>query len=260
MAADTRHFKRAFRRLSEAAKDAVAGVVFDIVEARAHASGRRPKYVQVGAHDGQLDDPIYPHVARGTWDAVLLEPGERAYAALCELHAERPWVTCLRVGASSSVGDMSLFTLNPEARSRYPKWASGGASLDRDSLFALMALRRPDARQDDILEERIALRPLDDILVETGAMDADGLIIDVEGHEASVFEGTRFGEFSPDFILFESMHLTPPDLASIRAQLATAGYRGFGLGKDTLCLSENLCTPGLTTMLAAVGAEPWAAE
>lgn len=257
MAANPRHFKRAFRRLSEAALNAIPGVVFDLVETRARAEGRRPKYVQVGAHDGMLDDPIYPHVARGTWDAVLLEPGVTAFEALCRLHADRPWVKCLRLGASSAPGETSLFTLKPEARPRYPKWTSGGASMDRDTLFSLMSLRRPDAQIDDILEEKIILKPLDDILAETEALDADGLIVDVEGHEEAVFQGTRFGDFLPDFVLYENIHLDPETSRPIRAQLRAADYRGFDLQKDSLALIPALCTPGLLAALAAVGASEW---
>lgn len=260
MAADPRHFKRAYRRLSEASKAAIAGIVFDLVETRARAEGRRPKYIQVGAHDGQMDDPIFPHASRGTWDALLLEPGERAFRALCELHKDRPWIECLQVGASDAPGEALLYTLDPEARDRYPKWTSGGASVDKDSLFALMSLRRADARQEDILEERIPLRPLDDILVEHKALNADGLIIDVEGHEPAVFAGARFAEFRPSFVLYETMHLKDAQRHEIETSLAEAGYRGFYLSKDTLCLADWLCLPGLLAALSAAGAEEWTAS
>ncbi|QMU58275.1 MAG: FkbM family methyltransferase [Boseongicola sp.] len=257
MAADARHFKRAHRRLLQASQDSLPGLVFDLVESKARAAGRRPKYVQVGAHDGFLDDMMYSHVVRGTWDALLLEPATEPFARLQTLHKDRPWVKCLNVGASSKSGTLTLHTLDPQARDRYPKWVPGAASLDRDTFFRLMSMRRDNADPNDIVEEKIDLRRLDDILVEQHALDADGLIVDVEGHEADVFAGARFDQFSPEFILYENVHLDDATDRRIRDQLEAANYVGFRLSKDTLCLNPSLLAPGLEAALANLGAVSW---
>jgi len=60
-----------------------------ILEARNNTRGT---FLQIGANDGQLFDPLYPHMknAKDKWIGLLVEPQPELYSRLCVLHADAP--------------------------------------------------------------------------------------------------------------------------------------------------------------------------
>ncbi|MFT4708847.1 MAG: hypothetical protein ACI9PU_002699 [Ascidiaceihabitans sp.] len=61
-------------------------------------------YIQIGANDGQIADPLYPFLSQNKWSGVLIEPNPLYFKRVQALHADRDDIITLNVGASDSEG------------------------------------------------------------------------------------------------------------------------------------------------------------
>lgn len=242
------------RRQARKRQSTIPALVFDIVAQQARLLGRVPHFVQVGAHDGQMDDPMYDRVIAGDWHGLLLEPSPYYFARLEALHRDRPQVVTLNLGVAEVPGRMALYRINPAVQSLYAAWIAGCASLNREQVAGVMR-KQPHFDERHVISDTVALKPLRDILAEAGISLTDGLLVDVEGFEAQVFRSFDLRRLRPSFVLYEHKHLSPDARAEIDAMLAEAGYRLFGLRKDVLALSDGLTGPGIAAALQALGAQ-----
>jgi FkbM family methyltransferase len=209
-------------------------------------------YVQVGANDGFLDDPVYKIARARNWSALLIEPNPRYFAALSKNYEGRDRFRLLNCGVSETPGKMDLHFLAPEAEGKYPPWAKGCASLDRDRLIEVLTRVTPPA-PEDIASTTITLRRLDDILTAENITRTDLLVIDVEGHEVSVLKSLDLTQIRPKAILLESNGGDAVQDGAIRAHLTAAGYTLHRLGDDIFAYNDMFPKIETADMIKLIG-------
>jgi FkbM family methyltransferase len=244
-----RRWKRQNRRLAQR-------LIFDILAKSRSERGGRLSYVQVGANDGSLDDPLYEYTKDMDFDALLIEPSPVYYSALCTRHANSPNVMTLNVGVSSQEGTLKLYQLNPEFESSFPWWAPGCASMSREILVASLSKAR-DVQDEMVQSTEVPVERLDTILTENDALDTDILVIDVEGYELNVFDSFSLLEFSPKVIMFEFVHLTDFDVSQIHTHLSSAGYRMFVLESDVIAMRADWLPQSLIDTIGYLSVPEW---
>lgn len=240
--------RRQQRRAAKRRASLVLPLVLDFCELSEAREGRAPRYVQVGAHDGQHSDPMVERAIDGRWTGLLMEPSVAYFQRLQTLHKGRDGMVLVNAGVSSEAGEMTLYRISDAAAHLYSADLAGCASLTRDNLVRHMAKDGP-VTEDHVVGETVRLEPLRQLVVEHGFSDAAGLIIDVEGHEAEVFAGFDFAQFAPRFIFFEHKHLPQPAYREIVEKCHNADYQLFRLRQDTLCLGPDLASPGLVAAI-----------
>lgn len=155
-------------------------------------------FVEVGAFDGEEYSNTSCLADLG-WRGLYIEPVP-FHAELCRArHARNPAVTVEAVAIGQSNGTMELAIAGSLTR----PVGDGGIV------------------QGDIIA--VPRRRLDDVLVERG-MDPgfDLVVVDVEGHEADVFEGFSLDRWRPRMMIVETTD-HPASLA-LAAQIGRAGY------------------------------------
>src|SRR5262245_29549026 len=89
-------------------------------------------FIQVGAHDGKLADPIHRFVEQFQLRGLLLEPQPELFDALQLTYAHRPDLTLVNAAIAPVDGKITMHRVRP---ARAPEhWVTATASLRRDML------------------------------------------------------------------------------------------------------------------------------
>jgi FkbM family methyltransferase len=127
----------------------------------------------VGAHDGKVTlamDEAFPKR-----HFFLIEPVPRTFQKLVERVSSRPGLICLNIAAGAEEEIMDMFVDD----------FSAASSLMRYEEIAIQEL--PFLGKQETV--KVQVRPLDDILQDTGAERIDMLVMDVQGYEDKVLQG-----------------------------------------------------------------------
>ena len=214
------------------------------------------RFVQVGAHDGSLADPIRDYATSG-WRGIMIEPHPVYFAELNALHGARSALTLVNCAVSDIEASFDLYHLAESQRVQFPDWARGCASMSRARLEEVLSGRRLDEQRvdpdRDIAAVRVAARRLDTILAEAGAETADFLIVDVEGWELNVLNSVDLDRLALRAALIECNGPDRTQEAEIAARLKAAGFETFRLRDDLLALHPERASVPLGDVLTLLG-------
>jgi hypothetical protein len=90
-------------------------------------------FVQVGANDGILDDPIHPFVQTQGWRGVLIEPQPNIFEVLRRSYAGSEGLTFINAAIDHRPGRSTLYCIEPHTD--VPDWTLGIASFDKGVLL-----------------------------------------------------------------------------------------------------------------------------
>lgn len=191
--------------------------------------------VQVGANDGNRNDPIRALWREDRFPTVCIEPVPDLAAALRENVAGLANVTVREHAVGREQGALSLYRIDPQTPG-CPDWAFGMVSADPELLRRdrrLKALGRSAVQR-----LKVPQQTLGDVYREEDLNRVLLLQIDVEGFDDRVVEMALGESLRPRIIHFEHKHLPLDRNTRIRDRLTDAGY---GLaswnGEDTLAVA-----------------------
>lgn len=193
--------------------------------------------VQVGANDGEQNDPLRRFLERpADYAAVLVEPLPAYVDRLRTLYAGRADVTIVEAALAGERGRRRLHFIPPEMADEMDgdgppnRWAHGQGSFDREvvahwiraNAFRGEAYRRRlPAYLDAIASIEVPVRLAGDVMPAAAAAGDVLLVIDVQGAELDVLRGVDWSR-PPRAIVVED------DLdrgAAVAAFLVDRGYR-----------------------------------
>jgi hypothetical protein len=94
----------------------------DVICRLMYETGDALTFIQVGAFDGLIQDPLRKYIVSRGWRGVMVEPQPVPARKLRELYKDDGRITVLQVALDRRPGVRSLFTINsPDA----PEWAGG---------------------------------------------------------------------------------------------------------------------------------------
>ena len=195
---------------------------------------RRPlSFVQIGACDGLLDDPLEPYIRAGCLHGLLVEPQPEAFASLQERYAGNPAIALANCAVAAEPGHLELTRLRASHRHLLLSHAFGMASARPAALRE--ALGRVTERPDEALET-IIVEALDwqQLFERHGVTQVDLLQIDTEGLDGVLLEAYPLESMPPLLIQFEWVHIGEPDLSRLLGRLMDQGYRLHQSGIDMM--------------------------
>ena len=111
------------------------------------------QFVQIGANDGVRFDDLYSIVTNAQFSGIVVEPLPDLYQRLRLNYADYPSIVPVNVAVHEQEGSLPLYRVAPDSIARYPGWATGIASFDREHL-----LRHAIAPDDVIAQDVEACR------------------------------------------------------------------------------------------------------
>ena len=194
------------------------------------------RFVQIGANDGVMDDPLREFVLRHRWRGVLVEPVPYLFEKLKANYPARQGLEFANVAIAPRPGQQPFYFL-PDTLDdpRVPSWYRGLGSFSKEVL-----MKHADVVPG--LEQRLQVAAVDcvtfDQLCEShGLARFDLLHIDTEGYDWEILKTVNFARYRPRLLVYERHHLNPADRAACREHLRQHGYEALEEGLDAICVN-----------------------
>ncbi len=217
-------------------------------------------FVQVGANDGRLADPIRPFIDAGHWRGLMIEPHPVYFEDLEALHGGRENIRLVNCAVAEKPGTMLLHHLAEEERAHFPRWARGCASLKKERLEHVLSGRRLDNEkldpQRDIKSVRVDVRRLDDILAQENLNSVDILVADVEGFELQVLNSVDIASLNLRAAMVECNGVDSDSEGALAHRLQDAGLITFRFGDDLCAIHPERCKIELAQVFCFLGLDP----
>lgn len=153
-------------------------------------------FVQIGASDGKLDDPIYRWVVRHRLHGLVVEPLPDVFTQLAANYAANPEVTPVNAAIHATERETTLYRVDP-CWEEAPTWAKGIASFDPGHH------EKSGIPAERMRAERVRCMTLRELCAGYGVARIDLLQIDTEGYDCEIVRMIDFETMSPRMIRFE---------------------------------------------------------
>lgn len=198
-------------------------------------------FLQIGANDGFIYDPIQKFIKRDNWSGVMLEPQPEVFHQfLVKIHEKRPEIIPINAALSLKDGKTTLYTI---AFSK-ERWATGLSSFDKGILLekfkngaiAKKAIKEgitlPINESNWITEVEIdSISPSTLIgLFENKKIDL--LAIDTEGFDFEILKMLDLKSIEPEVIIYEEEHFDIETISKCKKFLENLGYIHHRVGRD----------------------------
>jgi FkbM family methyltransferase len=188
-------------------------------------------FLQVGANDGVMDDPLHRRVRDGGWRGILVEPQASHFERLKENYAGLDGLSFVNAAISEQRGPRLMFVIEDETGA--PIEVLGGLASFREEPLRVfhdkMVSHYPGSRVGSIEVECVTFA---DVLGDATYLDL--LQIDVEGYDVALLKLFDFGRITPPIVRFEHRHVVASELDEAFELLAGRGYRMVREEYDTI--------------------------
>jgi FkbM family methyltransferase len=201
------------------------------------------RFIQVGASDGLVNDPIRDLVVRNNWSGVFIEPLPRSYEKLLRnydyLNHQNLFFENVAISTDGqrelrfwTYKESFLASLdNKEHIDRYRR----KSSFERSHLIKFLPEER--ASEGNIEEIRVETTTIRNLMNKYAIEELQLLVIDAEGYDRNIVESTLADGILPQVIFFESTHITDKDL--FYNHLENYGYAVREFRNDTAAVKQK---------------------
>ena len=155
-------------------------------------------FVQVGANDGEMGDPLRQSVLTYHLSGLLIEPLPDVFTKLRENYRPEPQLRFENVAIATENGRMPMYRVKVGAP--FPAWYQGMASFRRENL-ARQGIG--DSYIEELWVEAVTLRSLFD---RHGIDRVNLLQVDTEGYDCQIVMSALESDILPDIINYEHCH------------------------------------------------------
>src|SRR3989344_2596223 len=192
-------------------------------------------FLQIGANDGVINDPIHEYVVKYGLSGMAVEAQPDVFVRLCETYRSTR-VEC--VNAAVGTSDLKFYTVKSSMMNDANFSAMTCiASFNKKVMTGLLKKNIPEgADPADYLDENaVPVMSFDDIVQFYNIKKIDMLQLDCEGYDHELLKAFDFDRFSPSLINFESVFFSDKISEEIESMLTARGYRLFRDGVWDTC-------------------------
>jgi FkbM family methyltransferase len=238
-----RHFRGAARKFGFEIRKAPfanfeAVPVFDLALNYLLATrGTELTFIEVGANDGEFNDPLREYIVKFRWRGVLIEPQPDVFERLKLNYAgQSDRLSFENVAISSNTAPLALYRLPDSFPLARAKFATAVASSNQEQTARLLHVKPHQL-------ERVVVptAQLDDIIVKHRLAGLHILQIDTEGLDWDVLQTLDLTKNRPLLIRYEHGHLSSQVISAMTQHLNEHGYlvNFGGLEADSIALRRD---------------------
>ena len=181
-------------------------------------------FIQVGAFDGLVEDPVYPLVQAFGLPGLVIEPQPRLLNTLKATYANHPQVRVVNAAVADANEERDFYT------------TARGPS--RKASFFRPHLLKHGVPEAQIQTLKVRCATLARLVQEHGLERCDMLQIDAEGYDYQIIRTIDFQAVQPLIIRFEHAHMTNDECDQSIKLLAAHGFRFIAERRDIIALRE----------------------
>jgi FkbM family methyltransferase len=159
------------------------------------------KFIQIGAHNGVMNDPLFRFITNNSTriSGLVVEPDPDLFVQLCKNYRPYRNIIPINLAIHNSLKKMDLYRVKPEYLKILPEFASGIGSFNKYHWKKSKLV--PDKKyMQRIQVDCISFRILCQRFKFTSI---DLLVIDTEGYDFEIIKSINFRRISPKIIYFE---------------------------------------------------------
>lgn len=197
-----------------------------LIDQRA-ANGDPCFFVQVGANDGVMADPLRPLILKHRMAGLLIEPLPDLFEQLKTNYATQPQLKFENVAISSEPATVAMYRV----RAGVPALNTGLASFNREHL---VNCKIPDEYIEIVHVSSVTLPSL---LKKHSIEKVNLLQIDTEGYDFEIIKSAFNSGIYPDIINYEHRHIGRANKYHCKKMLDDLGYQFIEASfEDTIAL------------------------
>lgn len=207
-------------------------------------------FIQIGANDGVMSDPINEYVFDFCWQGILIEPIEYYYKQLIKQYEGHTGLHFENLAIGDGRRNIDIFRLNEDIINKYlpdQKWLHGQCSFIRKNIEhevrAKLGAKYPEIANmliNNMIVEKIYCISFGELLSKYNIQYIDLLQIDTQGFDYQIIKSIDFNRIKPSMINYESM-FDSPDKFNCKKILKRHGYTLIQHDLDTFAyLKDNV--------------------
>ena len=184
-------------------------------------------FLQIGANDGVINDPIREYVVKYGLRGMGVEPQPAVFERLCNTYRGTS-VECVNAAIGSK--DLTFYTVKTSMMTEENFGAMTCiASFNKKIMTGLLKKNIPKGADpvDYIDENAVPVMSFSDLVESRNIKKIDMLQIDCEGYDHELLRVFDFDRFSPSLINFESVFFSDAVREEIEDMLTARGYHLF---------------------------------
>jgi len=192
--------------------------------------------VQIGAHDGKTDDPIYKAINRNRqWQCLFVEPIPYLFERLKANYGNHERFRFEMAAIADSTGAIPFYYIPESAFSEVPENYSQISSFSKEHVLSLS-----QGVVDEYIEEiEVPCMNLNALLSKHDIDDIHVLIIDAEGYDWKILSQLNLENLRPHIILVEVLNLAEQEIHELKSSLSRY-YSLFRFKNDFLCVKPDI--------------------
>jgi len=191
-------------------------------------------FVQIGANDGVIHDPLFHHIVNNQWSGILVEPVRYYFNRLKLNYAGSDQLIFENVAISDRDERREFYRLR-EGLEFLPQWTEGLGSFHLEVLMKHRWLI-PNIK-DYIISESVDCVSLQTLLNRNKVRKIDLVLIDTEGYDFEILKQINFDYVDPSVIIYEHKHISHKERRDSEALLTARGYRLYQHFSNTMACS-----------------------
>ncbi|MEM6489889.1 MAG: FkbM family methyltransferase [Pseudomonadota bacterium] len=210
-------------------------------ELAAAQTERRLRILQIGANDGEDEDPVAPFLATLEVEAARVEPLPELAEMLRARHAAEPHIHVVEAAVADHDGTMPIYVLLGEAGNAISLKMS---SLDRQVLVRRIQGHAAANRAIYGANPRIEAREVETLRLATllqrlGWDRLDVLVMDTEGFDLRIVSQLLDDGITISVLQFEYIHVPRTAFEPLLGRLTAAGYVWALSGYDLIAVHSD---------------------
>ena len=196
-------------------------------------------FLQIGANDGYLSDPLNLAIFRHGLAGTFVEPQPNYFRELQNTYRKFAGMVYVQCAIAAQPGMMTMYSLDC-ASGRLPGWAHGVGTLSREQI-------RKFGDQIDDIDSYIRSQDVEcitvaELLRRAAYPDPDILVVDAEGFDHQILSQFDFARLSTRLVIYETESMNGDHAADLKQRLEAAGFALFDADQDTVALRRDSAT------------------
>ena len=189
-------------------------------------------FLQIGANDGRMDDPVFLLVLRYRLSGLLVEPMPDAFRQLRQNYAGQDQLLFENCAVDVCNGQRTLYRV--QSRIYEDERADGVAGFLRPALLQNRSVL--PGLEKNLESITVKTMSMESLLEKHRVATVDILIVDTEGYDYEIVKLALSAGLRPSIVYYEHVHLSPVDQDACQRLLADYGYRFSNAGQNTLAI------------------------
>jgi FkbM family methyltransferase len=193
-------------------------------------------FLQIGANDGYLSDPLNLAIFRHRLTGTFVEPQPNYYRELQRTYRNFNGMLFLQRAVAAESGAMTMYTLDCSG-GRLPGWAQGVGTLSHEQICKFGD--QIDNIESYIRSDEVQCITVDDLLDRAAHRDPNIIVVDAEGFDHVILSQFNFAQLSTKLVIYETESMNKADAANLSQKLEAAGFAMFEAEQDTVALKRD---------------------